>query len=84
MLVVAEGKYPPNRRVAPRRHLANDPFSFGHVDEHKPHVRPVEGRAPQPCVICVSLADLNLCQRVAGDEAARQRDKMLAPFNAKN
>ena len=67
-----------------RHHLANDSFRLGHVNEDKPHVRPVEGRARQPCVVCVSLADLNLCQRVAGDEAARQLDKMRAPFNAKN
>ena len=67
-----------------RHHLANNSFRLGHVDQDKPHVRPVEGRARQPGVVCVSLADLYLCQRLAGDEAARQLYKMRAPFNAKN
>jgi hypothetical protein len=47
-------------------------------------VRPVKGCARQPCLVCVSLADLNLRQGVPSDEAARKFNKMGTAFNAKN
>jgi len=44
----------------------------------------VERGAWQPRFVRIALADLDLSQRLVGDEAARQAGKMSAPLNSED
>ena len=74
----------PATRAYEGYHFADNAFRLRYVDQNKPHMGTVERRSRQSRVIRVTLANLDLRQRVIRDEAARQADKMRAPLDSKD
>ena len=61
----------PATRTNEGHHFADNSFRLRYVDQNEAHVGTVERRSRQSRVICITLADLDLRQRVIRDEAAR-------------
>ena len=66
----------PATRAYEGYHFADDAFRLRYVDQNEAHMGTVERRSRQSSVIRITLANLDLPQRVIRDEAARQAGKM--------